>query len=184
MDKQKQIEEMVDLYIQHAILAFDKHGFSATARQMYIEKSRITMFEICSLFFEAGYRKIPENAVVLTREDYDKLCQKIADLQYDKDILKQLEDENIDLKYDKFELKNEISEKDNKIALLEETIECIKFNVDFTRKETAEKFANGVEDLLKQPFEGKTEKQEYQHKGMEEGLRMALEIAKEITESK
>ena len=69
MDKQKQIEEMVDLYIQHSILEFDKHGFSATARQMYIEKLRITMFEICSVFFEEGYRKLPENAVVLTREE-------------------------------------------------------------------------------------------------------------------
>ena len=51
------------------------------------------------------------------------------------------------------------------------------------RKETAEKFANDIEDILKQPFEGKTEKQEWQRKGMEEGLRMALEICKEITDN-
>ena len=88
-----------------------------------------------------GYRKIPENAVVLTREAYNKLEKKIADLSYDADFHKQQEERIVDLQYDKFELKQEISEKDNKIALLEETIECIKFNVDFTRKETAEKFA-------------------------------------------
>lgn len=51
-------------------------------------------------------------------------------------------------------------------------------------KDTAEKFANSIEDILKQPFEGKTEKQEWQRKGMEEGLRMALEICKEIKEGK
>lgn len=97
-----------------------------------------------------GFCKIPEDAVVLTREENNKLCQKIGNLQYDKDILKQLEEENTDLKYDKFELKNEISEKDNKIALLEETIDCIKFNVDFTRKETAEKFAERLKAMAYQ----------------------------------
>lgn len=70
--------------------------------------------------YEQGYRKLPEDSVVLSREEYEKLQETISDL-----------------KYDKFDLKNEISEKDNKIALLEETIDCIKFNVGFTRKETA-----------------------------------------------
>ena len=77
--------------------------------------------------YEQGYRKLPEDSVVLSREEYEKLQETIRDL-----------------KYDKFDLKNEISEKDNKIALLEETIDCIKFNVGFTRKETAEK----ILDLL------------------------------------
>ncbi len=76
-----------------------------------------------------GYRKIPKDAVVLG-----------------KDFCDQREEMIVDLKYDKFELMNELSEKDNKIALLEETIECIKFNVDFTRKETADKFAKRLKE--------------------------------------
>lgn len=50
-----------------------------------------------------------------------------------------------------------------------------------TRKETAEKISSSIEDILKEPYKGKTEKQEWQRKGMEEGLRMALEICNEIT---
>lgn len=70
--------------------------------------------------YEQDYRKLSEDSVVLSKEEYEKLQKTISDL-----------------KCDKFDLKNEISEKDNKIALLEETIDCIKFNVGFARKETA-----------------------------------------------
>ena len=66
--------------------------------------------------------KLSEDSVVLSKEEYEKLRETISDLRYDK-----------------FDLKNEISEKDNKIALLEGTIDCIKSNVGFARKETAEK---------------------------------------------
>ena len=79
--------------------------------------------------YEQGYRKLPEDSVVLSREEYEKLRETITDL-----------------KYDKFDLKNEISEKDNKIALLEETIDCIKFNVGFARKETAKEILNELID--------------------------------------
>ena len=103
---------------------------------------------LANCLYNAGYRKIPENAVVLTREAYNKLEKKIADLSYDAHFHKQQEERIVDLQYDKFELKQEISEKDNKIKLLEETIECIKFNVNFTRKETAEKFAEMVSQVI------------------------------------
>lgn len=78
--------------------------------------------EVATVIYGNNYRKLPEDSIVLSREEYEKLQETISDL-----------------KYDKFDLKNEISEKDNKIALLEETIDCIKFNVGFARKETAEK---------------------------------------------
>ena len=51
-----------------------------------------------------------------------------------------------------------------------------------TRKETAEKIAHAIEALLKERFIGLTLRQHLQRTGMEEGLKMALEIAKEITE--
>lgn len=53
---------------------------------------------------------------------------------------------------------------------------------EMSRKEMVEKITNSIEDILQQPFEGKTDKQVWQRKGMEEGLRMALEICKEIME--
>ena len=70
-------------------------------------------------------------------------CDCFQNISIDKE--KQIEEKLMELRLDKQELMNEISEKNNKIALLEETIECIKFNVDFTRKETAEK----IIDLIK-----------------------------------
>lgn len=86
--------------------------------------------QIAMNFYNAGYRKIPEGAVLTSDE-----------LKLYNENLEKYREKIMDLRLDKQELMNEISEKDNKIALLEETIECIKFNVDFTRKETAEKFA-------------------------------------------
>ncbi len=65
-----------------------------------------------------------------------------------EDKEKQIEEKLMELRLDKQELMNEISEKNNKIALLEETIECIKFNVDFTRKETANKFYDKVMSFI------------------------------------
>lgn len=122
------------------------NGTDASTREEQIEEMAIGLeeeFALCGTLsscgtkrcsrcfskylYEQGYRKLPEDSVVLSREEYKKLQEVITDL-----------------KYDKFDLKNKISEKDNKIALLEETIDCIKFNVDFARKETAEK----ILDLL------------------------------------
>lgn len=57
-----------------------------------------------------------------------------------------------------------------------------KIMEEIARKEIVEKILNSIEDILQQPFEGKTDKQKWQRKGMEEGLRMALEICKEIME--
>ena len=102
MIKKDQIEKM----------AKDYYGYSID--------SEVDCKFVAEEMYNKGHRKLPEDGVVLSREEYEKLRETISDLRYDK-----------------FDLKNEISEKDNKIALLEETIDCIKFNVGFTREETA-----------------------------------------------
>ena len=51
-------------------------------------------------------------------------------------------------------------------------------------KDIVKEIEDKIKELLDTPFEGKTEKQEYQRKGMEEGLKMALEICKEFIENK
>lgn len=53
---------------------------------------------------------------------------------------------------------------------------------EMIRNKAIEKVVSCIEDILQQPFEGKTDKQKWQRKGMEEGLRMTLEICKEIME--
>ena len=90
--------------------------------------------------------KIPEDAVVLTREQYDNM----------------------------FEYK---TTRGGFFNILD-TVRKVE------REETVEKITKNIEELMVTPFEGKTDKQMLQRKGMEEGLRMALEICKEIMEVK
>ena len=47
-------------------------------------------------------------------------------------------------------------------------------------KATMTYLTDKIQELLDQPFIGKTEKQLYQRKGMEDGLKTAIEIAKEL----
>jgi predicted RNA-binding protein len=71
MDKQKQIEEMANFF--KGILPIKamadwipikiNHNYKGYGEELY----------------NAGYRKIPENAVVLTREEYERLYK----LEYD-----------------------------------------------------------------------------------------------------
>ena len=66
MDKKKQIEEMAkDVELAGKCTSF-KNG-----------KIDLTLFktseEIAETLYYLNYRKIPENAVVLTREEYEKL---------------------------------------------------------------------------------------------------------------
>ena len=93
--------------------------------------------------------KIPENTVVLTREELENLQEKIRILEVQLDL--------------------------EQTRTLEEWLKI-------TRKKTAKKIANNIEDILQLPYKGKTEKQEYKRKGMTEGLRMALEICEEVME--
>ena len=57
MDKQKQIEEMYKEFLSYKF---------KTAMEKFSYK------EMCEYFYNAGYRKIPEGAVVLTEEELDK----------------------------------------------------------------------------------------------------------------
>ena len=58
MEKQKQIEEM------------------ARELQPYAMFGNVEIYEACDTLYNADYRKIPKNAVVLTREEYDVLKVK------------------------------------------------------------------------------------------------------------
>lgn len=62
MDKQKQIEEMAKVYCQN--------GFKCEEN---CQTNGCRVYEVCTELYDAGYRKIPENAVVLTGEEYKTL---------------------------------------------------------------------------------------------------------------
>lgn len=71
--KQKQIKEMADIYMSNMQAEFDKIGATTTERQMYINELYLNVLKLCGVFIGAGYRKLPEDSVVLTREEYEKL---------------------------------------------------------------------------------------------------------------
>ena len=75
--KQKQIEEMAEDYYGYSIDLEEDCKFVAT--EMY----------------DKGHRKIPENAVVLTREEYGELKQAKTLLEFREETIKLLEDANI-----------------------------------------------------------------------------------------
>lgn len=69
MDKQKEIEEMANIIIQASCYGSECETCS------WVESVKdATECCVClKALYNAGYRKIPENAVVLTREEYEKL---------------------------------------------------------------------------------------------------------------
>lgn len=64
MTKQEQIEEMKTLLLETYVEWLDKPA----------EDKKPNLYDMdANKLYNAGYRKIPENAVVLTKEEYDKL---------------------------------------------------------------------------------------------------------------
>ena len=59
-----------------------------------------------------------------------------------------------------------------------------KIREEITQREIIKKISNEIKGILQQPFEDKTEKQQWRRKGMEEGLKMVLEICDEIMEKR
>lgn len=104
-------------------------------------------------------------------EDEKAICKELIRLNYRKIQ----EDEIVILKKDYEDYEDLFKNFDNYL------FEYRKFadnRIKETRKDTVKEIENKIQELLNTPFDGKTEKQEYQRKGMEEGLKMALEIVR------
>lgn len=64
MDKQKEIKEMAKTYCQNGFKCDDS-----------CQTNGCRVYEVCTELYNAGYRKIPENAVVLTREGLEDMVK-------------------------------------------------------------------------------------------------------------
>ena len=149
MDKQKQINEIADIIFE----ALNNKGRIANGEGVDI---------ISAAIYNAGYRKIDKNAVVLTRGDYEKLLDVRADVIL-KDIDKVFKEEFEDTK----------RSMEKKIKPIYKAIETR------TRKETAEKFARLLKETLHYdviPESGITDERNV--------FENIDEICKEITEGK
>lgn len=85
-----------------------------------------------------------------------------------------------ELRDKKNKLQKQVDELNKKLIARESVFHnLVIVEKEQTVKDTAKEIEDKIQELLNTPFDGKTEKQEYQRKGMEEGLKMALEIVRE-----
>ena len=152
MDKQKQIEEIVKDMLDYAkTFSIVKN---AIGEATFIREYEASIRGYANYLYNAGYRKIPENAVVLTREEYEKL-KSLANNHCKYCHLMDLPD-----------------------------FETEKIVRDTTRKETAEKFAERLKDTITQPTEMEFFKNPNKRGKVDKTLLLGLidEICKELTE--
>ena len=114
MDKQKQIEEMGKILLETSCMGSECENCAFIKS---VEEAKETCVCLKALY-NAGYRKIPEGAVVLTREEYEG-----------KEIVVEMSGGH--------KLKLRVSKFGEMSKILEE----------YTRKETAEKFAERLKEV-------------------------------------
>lgn len=152
MDKQKQIEEMADIICMAAI------AYQGSKK----EHIRGIHGAISEALLNAGYRKIPEGAVVLTEKEYQryeriekiiKLAKmekaigyevKNGKLYYFTNMLEGFEYEFKDLQ----EICDTANHYNEEFFGLQQRLDFWKGKAEETRKETAEKFAERLKGLF------------------------------------
>jgi hypothetical protein len=120
MDKQKQIEEMAQC----------KNSFGITCNECYTKAC--DRYSLAKELYNAGYRKIPENAVVLTREEAEQVYGTVKN---HGELLKDLQEAK-----SVFEKEMEEAQK--------EFVKQFEEHEKEVRKETAEKFAERAKAVL------------------------------------
>lgn len=172
MDKQKQIEELAkDLVMAFAkplekCLYPESTDCKGKSCERFNPKAPCRFMNIAENLYNAGYRKIDENAVVLTREEKADLfdCEAggfmtsaIGDIPLNIDGMRKLVDEVSRLYIVQAELQElnakyyneakDLRRKLNNDGAIYSRLEVDGF-IDKARKETAEKFAERVFDLF------------------------------------
>lgn len=123
----KQIEEMAKIYCQN--------GFKCEEN---CQTNGCRVYEVCTELYTAGYRKISENAVVLTREEHQRyLAYKIIEPQ-----IRGCLDREVKLEKQVRELGKELNLAKSVLSYDDER--PLEKWAEHLRKETAEKFAERV----------------------------------------
>ena len=121
MDKQKQIEEMANCLIGCRVTGADS--------TKVLSLGYITVKEIASILVNEGYRKIPENAVVLTNEEQMARDYECYNLGYETH-------------------RQESQKREDYIKTLEYHINDLERALIIARKETAEKYHAEIEKAI------------------------------------
>ena len=153
MDKQKQIEEMARDFGNAQYRCYE----DSPCCKECILKGDCIPYEYARVAYNAGYRKIPEKAVVLTREEYDKL--------------QSLKDENIEERDIHFKnlcgYKDEIARLQKQVDELKERLHMIfALGFDYDGCDKAESLKGLIDELVKITQMDSKEFAEY-YKGVE-----------------
>lgn len=137
--KQKQVEEMYSLFLNYKYNKVDWKKFDCIDKDLF------------EFFYNAGYRKIPENAVVLTREE---LFRDSTQLSKEKQIenIHNIILENLDYGYEEtataiYDANYRKIPKLGVILPFDHYDNLLKTDKQ-VRKETAEKFAENVNQTI------------------------------------
>lgn len=152
MDKQKQIEEM-----ENELSNIQTYSYMEIYPCRQLQSNKI----VAEHLIGKGYRKIPENAVVLTMEELkEKIdCCDVSMIHHDDDGKRYIE-------YEKYE---DFTDR------LGKRIQQLKGQLKQARNETAEKFAERLKAECKTDYINSTK---------ERAIAKIDEIAKKITEEK
>ena len=160
MDKQKQIEEMARVIIDEADECDRMHGFVSCDHCKCKDEDGWCLlgYHIAEHIYNAGYRKIPEGAVVLTEKEYKRYARiekiiklakmekangyevKNGKLYYFSNMLDGCEIEFKDLQ----EICDMANHYNEEFWGLDQRLAFWQGKVEEVRKETAEKFAERV----------------------------------------
>lgn len=117
-----------------------------------LDNSRYIIFgkslrrEIARIYYNAGYRKLPKDSVVLSRKELNEEYVLI-------DTLIQCKEELEFIKRQKNKLETRIAIKENDIGKLESEIDDLKYELKQSHKETVEKYNDGVVEFIKNLFD-------------------------------
>ena len=136
MDKQKQIEGMAKIILEKAFENYETSG-SVEIDTEVRQTCYCAFLVYCEALYNAGCRILTENAVVLTREEFDKLGLALETVQ-------EYETENGQLKLVK-ERKTVRKDERAFVDLLNQETRELQISQRI-RKETAEKFAERAKE--------------------------------------
>lgn len=130
MRKQEQIEEMANYYCEYC-----KKQTGEKFCEHIDDKSCNIFFE-AELFYNAGYQKIPEDSVVLSREEYKRLLDNAirVDMEYlDHELAKERKETAKEILSDLLDLHNivqDINQKTDFYYSIEQLIAEIEIKYD------------------------------------------------------
>ena len=132
MTKQEHIEEMISAM--------------AASNNPFVDVPIEIMPKVAEALYNAGYRKLPKDSVVLSREEQDRILTATeTQIEELKNYIKELKKENFKLAVDNGALKEEQEQLESDVYNYEMNLQHITAELKQARKETAEKFAKLIE---------------------------------------